>query len=360
MNHLYIIGNGFDLHHGAKSSYSDFRNYLWRRNKYVAKSFELFFGPNHWSNYFDNIDDFISWLEPDSGYPLCHINWIENYLWKDFENSLSKLNRENVFDFVEPLLPEDMDDEDFTYAKFFAPIDTVSDIVNSCSFEMQYIFHRWVNTLHYCKGFKNKMLKLDPTARFLNFNYTLFLETEYNINKEQILYIHGNRRQKFGKLILGHNKTDYSTELDKWIAENKNRKTFANDDLIYLTYFLEDESKGNWKNPIRFYASDYIRSRLENYFEKNIKNCDQIIEANKEFFHSLDDIKEITVVGHSLGNIDFPYFQAIVANIDNPESTKWNFSFYNENDLDNIYRFCKQLNISEKNFRTFQLTEIML
>ena len=26
--HLYVIGNGFDRHHGADSSYLDFRNYL--------------------------------------------------------------------------------------------------------------------------------------------------------------------------------------------------------------------------------------------------------------------------------------------------------------------------------------------
>ena len=45
IKHLYIIGNGFDLYHGAESSYADFRKYLLHHNVDVVKSLELFFGP---------------------------------------------------------------------------------------------------------------------------------------------------------------------------------------------------------------------------------------------------------------------------------------------------------------------------
>ncbi|MDD4721079.1 MAG: hypothetical protein PHQ88_09555 [Bacteroides sp.] len=58
--------------------------------------------------------------------------------------------------------------------------------------------------------------------------------------------------------------------------KDKRGKYFPNDKLVYLAFFLKDETKGNWRNPIRYYAVDHIEHRL----------------------------KEITVLGHSLGNVD--------------------------------------------------------
>jgi hypothetical protein len=100
------------------------------------------------------------------------------------------------------------------------------------------------------------------------------LETEYNIPREQILYIHGERRQKFGSLVLGHNVEDDDASFKEWVHKNKNRrryrhnlkdkrgKYFPNDKLVYLAFFLKDETKGNWRNPIRYYAVDHIEHRF--------------------------------------------------------------------------------------------------
>ena len=35
--HLYIIGNGFDLHHGINSSYRNFRNWLYENEPTVIQ-----------------------------------------------------------------------------------------------------------------------------------------------------------------------------------------------------------------------------------------------------------------------------------------------------------------------------------
>lgn len=42
---LYIIGNGFDLYHGAQSSYWAFRQYLLRCAPEVVMAFDLYWGP---------------------------------------------------------------------------------------------------------------------------------------------------------------------------------------------------------------------------------------------------------------------------------------------------------------------------
>ena len=102
-------------------------------------------------------------------YPVA--TWSRSNLWRDFETNLSELNREKVFDMLDMQLPRvDEEDEDFSYAQYFAPLDEITDAVMSCSVEMKYHFHRWINTLHYAKGFRKRMLDIDKDAIFLNFN----------------------------------------------------------------------------------------------------------------------------------------------------------------------------------------------
>ena len=69
------------------------------------------------------------------------------------------------------------------------------------------------------------MLNLDKDAIFLNFNYTLFLESEYSIPADRICYIHGNRKDRFGTLVLGHHSDD-DTAFDNWIHKNQNRRRY--------------------------------------------------------------------------------------------------------------------------------------
>ena len=310
-------------------------------------------------NNFKSIKDYLLCLQYGRALPAPRNTWACKCLWNDFERYLGELNRERVFDFVDEDLSELDEEEGGFYANFDALIGRVSDIVKECSVEMQYHFHRWINTVHYEKGFRKKMLLLDGNAAFLNFNYTLFLETEYGIPREQIVYIHGERRQKFGKLVLGHRAENAEAAFDEWIHKNRNRRRyrpnlkgkngryFANDKLVYLTFFAEDEAKGRWRLPVRYYAADLIEERLEDYYKENVKRCGEIIDRNLEFFKSLRELQEITVLGHSLGDVDLPYFRAILDHVVAPEDLKWKFSYHTDADKCRIKRFCRQLKIPE-------------
>lgn len=232
----------------------------------------------------------------------------------------------------------------FRYADYYAPIDYIYDVVQSCSTEMQYQFHRWVNNLHYSKGFKKKMVDLNKSAAFLNFNYTLFLESEYQIPQECILYIHGNRKQPFGSLVLGHNEEDDTIGFKKWVYQHRNRRRyrpnlkdkkgnyFPNDKLM-LAFFLKDETKGNWRNPIRYYAVNDIEERLRDYYSRNIKHCNDIIDKNIGFFDSLGDLERVTVLGHSLGDVDMTYFRKIKSSVAYPDKLQWEFSYHTDADI---------------------------
>ena len=52
--HLYIIGNGFDLYHGAESRYQDFRTYLCRKRPHIASGFDLFSARGPGTNAFQS------------------------------------------------------------------------------------------------------------------------------------------------------------------------------------------------------------------------------------------------------------------------------------------------------------------
>ena len=368
--HLYVIGNGFDLYHGAASSYYDFRKYLLHHNIDIIKTFDLYFGPRSLKHTIGHLI-LLEWYFgdfPHIHFPVPENDWAMKWLWSDFERSLSMLNREKIMDILDTVLPAlNEDDADFSYADYYAPLDSISDRINLCSFEMRYHFHKWIKTLQYAKGHKHKLLYLDRNALFLNFNYTEFLEDVYQIPHNKICYIHGSKRDKYGSLVLGHHLEE-EEEFEMWIHKNKNRKRnrpnlkdkhgkyFANDKLCYLAYFSENPEKGNWRNPIRYYAVEDAIERYGDYFKKSYKDTDAVILKHENFFNSLSSIKEITVIGHSFSDIDRIYFQKIVQSIHNIESVKWHFSIHTKKDEQNLKRLLLWLNIPLKeNVRTFNL-----
>ena len=369
--HLYVIGNGFDRYHGAESGYMSFRRYLYRRSPETVGYFDLYFGPRSLDRSFSTPLGWFWCMQPyeyrhnEYGlrYPVS--TWSRSNLWRDFETYLSELNREKVFDLLDMQLPRvDEDDDGFSYAQFYEPLDEITNAVTSCTFEMKYHFHRWINTLHYAKGFRKKMLPLDRDAIFLNFNYTLFLESEYGVPSEQICYIHGNRKDKFGSLVLGHHSDDQQS-FERWKHKNQNRRRyrhvqkdkkgryFKNDKLAYLAFFHENDWTGNWRLPIRYYAVEAAEERLEKYYDANFKNTRRIIDAHMGFFDSLSSVDEVTIIGCSLGAVDMDYYKSLRTSVKN--NAKWNFSYHSSEDQKRIDKFCKELNINKGCINTFKM-----
>ncbi|WP_144461943.1 bacteriophage abortive infection AbiH family protein [Siminovitchia fortis] len=337
---LYIIGNGFDLLHGVKSSYFLFREYIRKRDK--ALSFEM-------DTYFE-----------------C-----ENF-WGDFENNLAFLSREMVMESVDTMLDTymdtfDEDDDDFSYADYFAAIEMGTQVIPELLDNLPMRFKQWIKTLYPQAGMKEALdMLFNHDALYLNFNYTEFLETLYGVPKNNILYIHGDRRDQKKKLIIGHGR-DPSKDFADWYERNKGERRFnsyrrgrkgrryGNDSLTYLTYFNKDEGKGNWRNPIRYYAADNAAGTIESYFENSAKNTKEIITDNLAFFHSLKGMKEIVVIGHSLSPVDHPYFRKIIEENIMPDKLHWKISWYSDADKDRIRKFSSIMGINEQNIEMFNL-----
>jgi hypothetical protein len=271
MDTLYIFGNGFDLYHGLKTRYADFHQFV--SDNYAELETAL-------ENYFNfQVDD--------------------NYLWKSFESDLCKFNHQSFFDDINHL---DVMDESFERSDCFGLEDDIAqqseDLVN----DIREAFLSWIESIEYPERVspEARQIYFKPSSLFINFNYTDTLKELYQIPQTDILYLHNNANDCSGELIFGH-------------AEKK-EKMPKEDEL---------DEEGNSNRTMFTDAEDAARSP----FYEFQKNTTDIIKTHVAFFKKLNCIKEVVVLGHSLGKVDWPYFHKIASII--PEAN-WYFSYFPE------------------------------
>ncbi len=189
---LYIIGNGFDLHHGIASKYSDFKIYLAKHDRDLLHALE---------NLYDCED-----------------------IWGDFEENLLTISRETFINYISPLFPvNEVDDEDFTYAELFFSQDSAGEMVDELTENLRKRFHQWIRTLTMPPDYEQSLIEVDANALFLSFNYTGFIETVYQVPAHQICYLHGKKSDKTGSIILGHGESPENS-LENWLKETEQKK----------------------------------------------------------------------------------------------------------------------------------------
>ncbi|MCY1456298.1 Bacteriophage abortive infection AbiH [compost metagenome] len=114
------------------------------------------------------------------------------------------------------------------------------------------------------------------------------------------MHIHG-RSDAYDDLIFGHGETrEEEPERDENGDSNR-------------TMFSDAESAAKYP----FYALQ--------------KPVSDVIKNNRAFFDSLGDYSTISIIGHSLNDIDLPYFEEIAKNTNN---VKWAIYCYKLEDRD--------------------------
>lgn len=160
---LYIIGNGFDLHHGLRTSYSDFRdNYAKSKSRLWNTLLSI---------YADRVD---------------HDLW-----WSRFEEMLGKIDYKTLLNSHNGMA--------------LGPFKMKQFLRN----DLPFYFGEWIQSID-CLVEQDRTLAIDSKAQFFSFNYTLLLEKTYGIADEQICHIHGSITDiKTGKpVVVGHDTTD--------------------------------------------------------------------------------------------------------------------------------------------------------
>lgn len=268
---LYIIGNGFDRHHDIPSDYRDFGGYLSAVDRDTYREVEAYFS-------------------------------VDDKFWWQFEQQLAHFDTEAAIDYASQFLmsygADDWSDSghhDYQYE--------LERVVEAVSSTLQERFAQWVRQLpipsrSICKTVR---LSLDPSARYLNFNYTPTLQQVYGIPNDQILHIHGNASNPTDQLVIGHG----------W-------ERAESDSLNHHVDMSEADVRVAEGNQI-----------VDGYFSAIFKPTAQIIAHNQPFFANLKSIRQVFVMGHSLAEVDTPYFDEIMRNIDR-SSVRWTISYHRD------------------------------
>ena len=328
---LYIIGNGFDLMHGVRSRYTDFRDALGRD-----------------SDLLYTLETFIH--VPD--------------IWGDFENNLAYLDRGMMMGRLDECLDDfdvkEEDDDDFSAADFFLAQEAAASPVYVLTEDLPRAFRKWINKLKVPGNADRKLAGIiRKGSRYINFNYTEFLETLYGIPSSDIVYIHGDRRNRKQELVLGHGRDSFEI-FEEWYERNKNKyrdfvydrkgRKHRNSNPVYLAYFLDDDMKGNWRSQKRYDAINNTADIIGRYYFDSAKKTAAVLEENKELFSTLDYVRSIVVIGHSLSAVDQPYFDAITKGTDKPQCF---FSWYSEPDLQRIDDFAAKYCLNSEDVNLF-------
>jgi hypothetical protein len=175
-----------------------------------------------------------------------------------------------------------------------------------------------------------KLLHLDVGATFLNFNYTPSLTKLYEVQPSQIHHIHGSIAEADSDLVLGHawNPGDRCSSNDRLDLEATDSRVTAGNELIDL------------------------------YFRETFKPTERVIAAHRPFFEQLRGTEQIIVMGHSLEDVDGPYFQKIVRQI-NAGNVRWKISYHSDEGLLRLQRqFEKLIGVHRRLVQFAQLAEL--
>lgn len=253
---LYIIGNGFDLHFELPTSPWDFEKIFKTKHTYDGY----------------NAADVIS------GYG---VNW-GNYEASLADFCVDDLAEENI---IFPDYTSDHEtnrDGGITNIEYY--LKTLGAIMRKSLEEMVSNANELISSAPFTS--KDKLL-IDPNSPIITFNYTSTIERLYSF---ECFHIHGFY-ENGDELVFG-----YKEEVESKIG--RELKSDLEEDHDYYV----DTQKGMI---LDFYKSFRKRLRLSEL---------------KNYLRTIGKIDEVVVMGHSMSDVDTPYFELIEGII---KPTKW-------------------------------------
>lgn len=266
-NKLIIIGNGFDLHHGIRSRYSEFATYLERVDQRT----------------FDIVVDYVV---PDKD------------LWSALEERLADVDVDQIEDYAQNYLSS-YGEEDWSEHGHHAYGYEIKQICDAISEKLRKHFADWIRQLELPANLKAPVKCIDQRALFLNFNYTNTLQALYGVPIDRVLHIHGSVLDSTSDIVLGHGFEQQAGDL-------RSRLTDEDTDVRVAGGF----------------------ELIDSLFAETFKPTKDIIARNESFFRKLDTVTEIYVLGHSLAQVDEPYFSEVLKRV--PGSATWTVSYYSD------------------------------
>lgn len=225
--------------------------------------------------------DYLLWCDFEKALGEYDLNTVINWSWENLYITVDSLGNQ-LFngDFIDTQLP-DIIDEAFT---------------------------KWIRSIQIPT---NKVYdNISKSSIYLSFNYTDTLEQLYQIPESHVLHIHG-RASKGDKLIVGHNR--------------------------------EINPEDYWDDDIEMRENNERMQRLTD-MNNLCKPVDYIIERYDWYFKGLGFTEDIHILGHSCGEIDYPYFKKIKESL--PSYVKWHFYPYTPDDTIRVEKLIQTIGIN--------------
>ena len=305
---LIICGNGFDLHHGLKTSYKDYECYL--------KDTRL-----------DIAEKYINFCERFSS--------LEGDYWSDIESSLA-LDTDKIAEHL---------------------ADASENIRNTVSFIDLFTgqaFLEWLKTVDVENKFEDKDLSLCKEDCYINYNYTLTLEKLYSIPERSIFHIHGK--------ITDVDESKFSANIIplsfKMIDDVQSTSSIDTPQGINNELIREHIQFGSFNNnPSQIKESLTEKCTSENdssalidivdYAGKSFKDIEKNITSVNDFIDN-KTIDEIVIMGHNFLGVDETYYEKIF--VKKHKNCIWTIYFHNGDSLINAILFIRKYGISKYRF----------
>jgi hypothetical protein len=242
--------------------------------------------------------------------------------WHKFEDNLGKYDHEIIFSECNHL---DIGDDKFKLSMLYGLEDELSEQTDNIVSTLQDAFSEWINSIEIYPEAIVERLNITSNSLFLSFNYTTTLEKIYNIPKNSILYIHGCA-ERYDDLIFGHG-VDIDEEPEFDVYGESLRTPFS--DAIA--------------------SSRYPLSALK-------KPVSEIINRNITFFSSLSGLEQVLILGHSISDVDHPYFMKIKENV--PDNCKWVVSYYSNDEIEKHKKNLSACGVDVTNIITLSLSDL--
>ena len=319
---LYIIGNGFDLHHGLDTKYQTFAKYLAEENNEIYDLLLTYYA-----------------LPDISKNPASDSDYAE---WANFESSLANLDYNQVLadnsDAIANPFSADFRDRDWHTYQIY-----MEEIIEKLTKRLTYSFNLFILKINYPKIIHDKKIKLIPDSLFINFNYTDTLERFYNIDNNQICYIHNKSINEDSQIILGHGTCPSNFEE----KQPKPPEDLDEEGLEEWEQYLSDQYD---------YSYETAKSEILSYYTKAFKDTQTIIKKNIDFFEQSNGVKKVFVLGHSISPVDFEYFKLIIKQID--KNAKWHVSYYSDYEKKTHIETLLKLGLVNNNIKQIRIEDL--
>ncbi|MGQ4226156.1 AbiH family protein [Enterococcus mundtii] len=365
MTRIFIIGNGFDMAHDLPTSYEkNLKSILKEKNPDLFELINnLYFifdknGKDYWSEFEkylgkvteDERKKLIEFIEEQINCYFQELPNIDDYSFSSDDDKFGDFftSRQYAISEVEESNPS------FDHIL----LNNINEIKEFISTGFNTMIDQANEYLIVAKPLKVENIDFKLDDLFINFNYTNTLESLYGIDPKNVLYVHGNTKQQ---LIWGNEQTviddlsiilkrdiakidtvnpedpfknDIIGHIRKQVDEGKIRHKEAAEAIVYYQEALEDE------NYMDYYASSTVNTEDLKKIESSILNLSYSmvkkpqLELLTEWIEEHDliklNLKEITVYGHSIGNVDKVYFETIESLL---KLNSWRISYHEDTDI---------------------------